>query len=185
MGVDALPTVNAVLNATSAVLLGLAYRFIRRRRVSAHRATMLAAVGTSVLFLASYLTYHAIAGVHRFQTPGAVRTVYLAILGTHTVLAAVIVPLVLITLIRGLRGRFVKHRRIARWTWPLWMYVSVTGVVIYLMLYHLDPALQRRSRPPEAVSGSAARSEVPAPIPGSGVSVWVPHRAETRPARPC
>jgi len=183
MGVDALPTVNAVLNGTSAILLLIAYRFIRRGRVSAHRATMLAAVGTSVLFLISYLTYHFIAGVHRFQTPGPVRTVYLAILGTHTVLAVVIVPLVLITLFRGLRGRYLKHRRIARWTWPLWMYVSVTGVVIYLMLYHLDPALQRRSGRPEAAVETAVPAPAPAPAPGGRTPDG--DRAETVSLRGC
>ncbi len=170
MGIGDLPTLNAILNGSSAVLLGMGYRFIRRGRVGAHRASMLAAFGASTLFLISYLTYHALSGMHRFQTPGPVRWIYLAILGAHTVLAVVIVPLVLITLFRGLRGRFVEHRRIARWTWPIWMIVSVTGVIIYLMLYHLDPALMRRSGRPEAVTPRPVRTEtgllVTARIPG-------------------
>ena len=141
MDLHVLPALNAGLNTLSALCLALGFAFIRARRVTAHRRAMLGAVTASVLFLASYLTYHLQAGTTRFQTPGAPRTVYLAILATHTVLAVVIVPLVAITLVRALRGRFVLHRRIARWTWPLWMYVSITGVVIYLMLYHLDPAL--------------------------------------------
>lgn len=159
MGIGDLPALNAILNGTSAVLLGLGYRFIRRGRVSAHRASMLGAFSASILFLVSYLTYHAVAGIHRFQTPGPIRWIYLAILGAHTVLAVVIVPLVLITLFRGLRGRYARHRRIARWTWPIWMFVSVTGVVIYLMLYQLDPALRGRSGPPEAVAPRPDRTE--------------------------
>ncbi len=133
-----LPTLNAVLNALSATWLVAGYSFIRRGRVGAHRACMLAAVATSLAFLVSYLVYHAQTGSTRFQSQGAVRALYFVILGTHTVLAAAIVPLVIVTLTRALRGRFPQHRRIARWTWPIWMYVSVTGVIIYLMLYHLD-----------------------------------------------
>ncbi len=133
-----LPTLNAILNAMSAAWLTVGYGFIRRGRVSAHRACMLAAVATSLAFLVSYLTYHAQAGSTRFQSQGAVRALYFTILGTHTVLAAAIVPLVLLTLTLALRGRFPQHRRAARWTWPVWIYVSVTGVVIYFMLYHLD-----------------------------------------------
>jgi putative membrane protein len=133
-----LPTLNAVLNSLSAAWLTAGYLFIRRHRVGAHRACMLAAVATSLAFLVSYLVYHAQTGSTRFQSQGAVRAVYFFILGTHTVLAAAIVPLVIVTLTRALRGRFPQHRRIARWTWPIWMYVSITGVVIYLMLYHLD-----------------------------------------------
>ena len=133
----ALPTVNALLNATSAVLLIAGYIAIRRGRRDRHRALMLAAVASSTLFLVSYLTYHAHAGTTRFVGSPPVRAVYLTILGTHTVLATAIVPLVIVALVRALRGEFTRHRRVARWTLPLWLYVSVTGVVIYLMLYHL------------------------------------------------
>jgi uncharacterized membrane protein YozB (DUF420 family) len=132
-----LPALNAVLNATSAVLLFVGWRLIRRGRIQAHRRVMLAAVGSSTLFLASYLTYHAQVGSVRFQGQGAVRAVYFTILITHTILAAAIVPLVLVTLARALRARFDLHRRLARVTLPLWSYVSVTGVVIYWMLYRL------------------------------------------------
>jgi putative membrane protein len=130
-----LPTLNAVLNGTTTVLLLVGRRFIRHGRVRAHRRTMLAAFGTSCLFLVSYLVYHAQAGSRHFPGHGTVRVVYLAILASHTVLAAAIVPLVLVTLWRGLSGNYQKHKAIARITWPLWLYVSVTGVVIYLMLY--------------------------------------------------
>lgn len=132
-----LPTVDAALNATSAVLLTLGYIFIRRGNVRAHKTCMLSALGTSAVFLACYLTYHYFHGTTRFPGHGAVRPVYFTILISHTVLAAVIVPLVVTTLYRALRGRFALHRRIARWTLPAWLYVSVTGVVVYWMLYHL------------------------------------------------
>jgi putative membrane protein len=135
-----LPAVNAALNSTSAALLVLGYVFIRRKNVSAHRACMLAAVGTSTLFLISYLTYHFHHGATRFTGEGAVRAVYFAVLISHTLLATAILPMVLVTVYRALRGRFDAHRRIARWTLPVWLYVSVTGVVVYWMLYHLDPA---------------------------------------------
>ena len=132
-----LPAVNAALNATSAVCLGLGYWFIRHQRVSAHRACMLAAVVVSVLFLASYLAYHAQVGSKRFDGEGWVRPVYLAILLTHTVLAmAVALFFAPVTLYRALRERFDRHKVIARWTLPIWLYVSVTGVIIYFMLYH-------------------------------------------------
>ena len=137
-----LPKLNACLNALSAVWLSCGLLFIRRRRVSAHRFCMLAAVITSMLFLTSYIVYHAQVGTTRFQTQGWVRQLYLVILGTHTILAVAIVPLVLITLRRALTRRFDRHRRLARITWPIWVYVSVTGVVIYWMLYHIDPALR-------------------------------------------
>jgi len=132
---DSLPAVNAGLNALCAVLLLIGFAFIRSRNVAAHRRTMKTAFVVSVLFLVSYLTYHSHAGVHRYPGTGAVRSVYLAILATHTVLAAAVVPLVLRTLHLANRGRFIEHRRIARWTLPIWFYVSVTGVVVYLMLY--------------------------------------------------
>lgn len=134
------PAVNATLNGTSAVLLVTAHRMIKRGRMATHRALMLAAVGTSTLFLICYLYYHGVV-LHwhpfRFQGHGWSKAVYLTILTSHTILAAAIVPLVIITLSRALRGRFDRHRVIARWTYPIWLYVSVTGVVIYLMLYHI------------------------------------------------
>jgi uncharacterized membrane protein YozB (DUF420 family) len=137
--VRSLPTLNAVLNATSAALLLLAYRAIkaRPRRVEEHRRFVLAAVTTSTLFLISYLLYHANVGSVRFQGPPGVRRLYLAILLTHTVLAAILPLLAARTLYLGWKRRDPEHRRIARWTFPIWMYVSVTGVVIYLMLYVL------------------------------------------------
>ena len=131
-----LPAVDATLNAASAVLLACGFFFIRRKNVRAHKACMLSALATSVLFLACYLTYHYFHGVTRFPGHGFVRSFYLTLLGSHTVLAMVIVPLVLTTLYRALRQRFDQHRRIARWTLPLWLYVSVTGVAVYWMLYH-------------------------------------------------
>ena len=139
---DALPTLNAVLNAASATLVVLGFRAIRRGERERHRALMLAAVGCSVVFLASYLTRMALTGTHRFPDVGAVKTLYLAVLASHTVLAALAAPLVLRTLFLGLRARFPDHRRIARRTLPIWLYVSVTGVVVYVMLYHLAPALR-------------------------------------------
>jgi uncharacterized membrane protein YozB (DUF420 family) len=132
-----LPTLNAALNATCAVLLWLGYRAIRRGDRVVHERFMLGALATSSLFLASYLVYHFNVGSVRFTGQGLVRTVYFTILLTHTVLAVVIVPLVLTTVVRALRERFPEHRRIARVTLPLWGYVSVTGVVIYWMLYRL------------------------------------------------
>ena len=138
MDVTILPSVNAALNATAAVLLVVGYLLIRRGKREAHRAVMLTAFGCSVLFLISYLTYHYLAGSTRFPGTGTVRTVYLAILLTHTVLAAAVPFLAGITLFRALRGRFAKHRAIARWTLPIWLYVSVTGVVIYWMLYRMS-----------------------------------------------
>ena len=132
----ALPALNAVLNGTSAVLLTAGWLAIRRRQVRVHRACMVGAFTTSALFLVSYVTYHLQVGTTRFPGQGWVRPLYLGILGTHTVLAVAVVPLVLRTLYLASRGRFVEHRRIARWTLPIWFYVSVTGVVVYWMLYH-------------------------------------------------
>jgi putative membrane protein len=134
-----LPTVNAVLNGTSAVLLLLGFVAIRRGAREWHRAFMLGACASSTLFLASYLTRIALTGTHRFPGGGALRATYFAVLGSHTLLAALAAPLVLRTLFLALRARFPDHRRIARATLPVWMYVSVTGVVIYAMLYHLAP----------------------------------------------
>ena len=137
MTVTDLPALNACLNATSAVLLGAGYVLIRRGRRQAHQRVMLAALVSSALFLTSYLVYHAQVGSVRFRGQGPVRTLYFTILLTHTVLAVVIVPLVGMTLVPALRERFDRHRRLARITLPLWAYVSVTGVVIYWMLYRL------------------------------------------------
>jgi putative membrane protein len=134
-----LPTVNAVLNATSAVLLASGYRYIRRRHVTAHQRCMIAACVTSTLFLVSYLIYHYNVGSMPFRGQGWVRPVYFTLLISHTILAAAIVPLVLVTLFRAWKANFVKHARIAKWTLPIWLYVSVTGVIIYCMLYQLFP----------------------------------------------
>lgn len=128
---------NASLNATSAMLLAIGYLFIRRGRILAHKVCMVLAAGVSVVFLVSYVLYHLQVGSVRFTGQGWIRPVYFAILGSHTVLAAVIVPLAAITLTRALRGQFDRHRSIARWTLPLWFYVSVTGVVIYFLLYQV------------------------------------------------
>jgi uncharacterized membrane protein YozB (DUF420 family) len=139
-----LPTLNATLNATAAILLAIGWVLIRRRRVRAHRAVMLAAFGVSTLFLISYVIYHANAGSRPFPGQGAIRGVYFFILITHIVLAAAIVPMALLTLSRGLREQFDRHVPLARWTLPIWLYVSVTGVVVYLMLYRIDwPAATR------------------------------------------
>ncbi len=132
-----LPTLNAALNATSAVLLTLGWILIRRRRIEAHRRAMLSAFGCSIVFLVSYLVYHFQVGSVKFQGTGTVRTVYFAILLTHTVLAAAVPFLAVITLSRALARRFDRHKRIARWTLPIWLYVSVTGVVVYWMLYQM------------------------------------------------
>jgi uncharacterized membrane protein YozB (DUF420 family) len=138
--VSYLPHVNACLNGTSAVLLFTGYTFIRSRNVAAHRACQMAALGVSLLFLASYLTYHYHHGATRFQGTGIVRPIYFTILTSHTILAIVIVPLVILTFSRALRNDFVRHRRIARITLPLWLYVSITGVIVYLMLYQIYPS---------------------------------------------
>jgi uncharacterized membrane protein YozB (DUF420 family) len=130
-----LPTLNAFLNATSAVLLVIAYVLIRRKQIQAHRKVMLAAFSVSCVFLVSYLTYHFQVGSVRFQGTGLIRQVYLTILLTHTVLAAAVPVLAILSLKRGLAGQYVGHRKIARWTLPIWLYVSVTGVVVYWMLY--------------------------------------------------
>lgn len=137
---DVLPPLNATLNATSAVLLVLGFRAIRAGDRRRHRALMLAALGSSLLFLASYVTRIALTGTHRFPGDGALRVAYLAVLGSHTLLAAAAGPLVIATLALALRARYPSHRRIARLTLPVWLYVSVTGVLVYVMLYHLAPA---------------------------------------------
>jgi uncharacterized membrane protein YozB (DUF420 family) len=137
MAVGDLPAVNAALNALAAVLLVFGYVLIRRGAVRQHRAVMLAAFGTSALFLTSYLVYHANVGSRPFPGQGPVRLVYFAVLITHVVLAAAVLPLALVTLSRGLRSRFDRHVKVARWTLPIWLYVSVTGVIVYLMLYQM------------------------------------------------
>ena len=135
-----LPHLNACLNGTSAVLLISGYAFIRSRNVAAHRACQVSALVVSLLFLASYITYHIHHGTTRFQGTGLARPIYLTILFSHTVLAVAIVPLVALTFYRALKQDFVRHRRIARITLPLWLYVSITGVIVYLMLYQIYPS---------------------------------------------
>ena len=135
-----LPHVNAFLNSTSTVFLVIGFIMIRQRRIRAHLKCQLAAVITSTLFLISYLTYHYYHGDTRFLGQGIVRPFYFAILISHVILAMVIVPLVLVTLYRSWQSDFTRHKRIARWTLPIWLYVSVTGVIVYVMLYHLYPS---------------------------------------------
>ena len=137
MTVTDLPALNATLNATCFILLTIGYFLIRSGRVTQHRAVMIAAFCTSVVFLTSYVIYHAQAGSKPFPGQGPIRIVYFTILITHVVLAAAIVPMVLMTLSRGLKRQDARHRALARWTLPLWMYVSVTGVVVYYMLYRM------------------------------------------------
>lgn len=134
------PIIDASLNGTSAVLLLVGRGFIKRGRMAAHRAVMIAALASSSIFLACYLYYHWHVGSVHFQGQGWSRPVYFSILISHTILAAAIVPMIIVTLSRALRERFDRHRAIARWTYPLWMYVSVTGVIVYFMLYHLFAA---------------------------------------------
>jgi uncharacterized membrane protein YozB (DUF420 family) len=140
MDFSALPHLNACLNATSGVLLFAGFYFIRRGRVTAHLRCMTSALVVSAIFLVSYVVYHAQHGSTRFLGQGLIRPVYFAILITHTILAAVIVPLIIVTFRRARRSDFARHKRIARWTFPLWAYVSVTGVVVYLLLYQLYPS---------------------------------------------
>lgn len=135
MSVTDLPAVNATLNGISGILLLIAYVHIRARRIELHRRFMLAAFATSSLFLVCYLVYHAQVGSVPFTRQGFVRPLYFTILITHVTLAATVVPLALVTLSRGLKARYAQHRRIARWTFPVWMYVSVTGVLVYVLLY--------------------------------------------------
>lgn len=137
MTIADLPLLNASLNATSAVLLVVGYILIRRGRVRLHRAAMIAACVVSTLFLTSYVIYHAHVGSRPFPGRGWIRTVYFIVLITHVVLAAAVPPLAAVTLVRGLRARFDRHVAIARWTLPIWLYVSVTGVIVYVMLYRL------------------------------------------------
>jgi uncharacterized membrane protein YozB (DUF420 family) len=135
--IPVLPTVNACLNATAAVLLVWGYTLIRRKQIETHRKVMTAAFVTSCLFLVCYVVYHAQVGSKHFPGTGMLKAVYLTILATHTVLAAAVPFLAIITLRRGLAAKYDKHRKIAKWTFPIWLYVSVTGVIVYFMLYHL------------------------------------------------
>lgn len=155
MSLSDLPLLNACLNSASAVFLSIGYYFIRRKNQTAHRNCMIGALVCSTLFLASYLYYHAHAGRTTFQDPQWFRPVYLFILLTHTVLAAVIVPMALGTVTLAFMRRFETHRKIARWTWPIWMYVSVTGVVIYLLLYQIFPQ-KSPPAPPQVPSAAAS-----------------------------
>ena len=140
MDISYLPHVNACLNGTSAVLLFSGYLFIRSGNVAAHRTCQVSALAVSILFLASYLTYHFNHGTTRFQGTGLARPIYFTVLTSHTILAIVIVPLVTLTFYRAFRQDFTRHRRIARITLPLWLYVSITGVIVYLMLYQIYPS---------------------------------------------
>jgi uncharacterized membrane protein YozB (DUF420 family) len=140
MDISYLPHVNACLNGTSAVLLFSGYLFIRSGNIAAHRTCQISALVVSILFLASYLTYHFNHGTTRFQGTGLARPIYFTVLTSHTILAIVIVPLVALTFYRAFRRDFIRHRRIARITLPLWLYVSITGVIVYLMLYQIYPS---------------------------------------------
>jgi putative membrane protein len=136
LDVSALPLLNASLNAASGILLAAGYIFIRRQQVERHRFCMLSAFGLSILFLVSYVIYHAITGSVSFAGQGWIRPIYFTILTSHIILAALVAPLALTTLYRAWQGTFVQHRQIARWTLPIWLYVSVSGVMVYVMLYH-------------------------------------------------
>ena len=132
-----LPGLNAILNSTSAILLIIGWILIRQRKIEAHRKVMIAAFSVSVLFLISYLIYHSQAGAVRYQKTGPIRTVYFSVLLSHTILAAFVPFMAIMTLVRGLKGNYARHRAIAVWTLPIWLYVSVTGVVVYWMLYRM------------------------------------------------
>jgi len=139
MNVSSLPHLNAALNFTSLVLLSTGFLFIRRKNVAAHRACMLSAFGVAILFLISYVVYHAQAGSTHFPGTGLIRPVYFFILTTHVILAASIVPLAIATMRRAFRNEIERHRALARWTLPIWLYVSVTGLIVYALLYHVYP----------------------------------------------
>lgn len=151
MSVTDFPAINASLNGLSSVFLLMGYVMIKKGRQIAHRNCMIAAFSTSVIFLACYLTYHYLAGSTRFVEPQWFRPIYLVILLTHTVLAVVIVPLIALSFHRALKARYELHKKISRWTWPLWMYVSITGVVIYLLLYQIFPQQKQTKAPTGAV----------------------------------
>jgi len=135
-----LPTLNAILNATSGILIIIGYVMIRRKKVAAHRACMIGAVSASIIFLISYVIYHFNVGATRFAGTGWSRPFYFTVLISHTILAVVLAPVVVVTLRRALKGDFARHRKIARWTFPMWVYVSITGVIVYFMLYHWFPS---------------------------------------------
>ena len=135
IGISDLATVNAGLNATAAILIGTGFYFIKQKNIQAHKVCMIAAMAVSAVFLTSYLIYHYNVGSVRFTKQGWIRNVYFPLLITHTTLAAAVLPMVLRTLFLATKKRFASHMRIARWTFPVWMYVSVTGVIVYLMLY--------------------------------------------------
>ena len=141
LGIHDLPAVNATLNGLAAVLLITGYTFIRQGKINAHHKMMLAAFAVSCVFLVCYLVYHWNVGSVKFDKPGWIRIVYLWILGTHTILAATVPVLAIITLRRALKAQYERHRAIAKWTFPIWLYVSVTGVVVYVLLYHVKPQL--------------------------------------------
>ena len=135
-----LPTLNAILNATSGILIIIGYVMIRRGKINAHRACMIGAVTTSIIFLISYLIYHFNVGATKFAGTGWSRPFYFTVLISHTILAVVLAPVVVVTLRRALKGDFKRHQKIARWTFPMWVYVSITGVLVYFMLYHWFPS---------------------------------------------
>jgi len=141
LSVHDLPLVNATLNGLATILLLIGYTLIRQRKINAHHRVMWTAFGVSCAFLVCYLVYHYNVGSVRFDKPGTVRTIYLCILATHTVLAAAVPFLAIITLRRAVAGKFARHRAIARWTFPIWLYVSLTGVVVYVLLYQVRPRL--------------------------------------------
>ena len=140
MSFSQLPLLNAILNSTSALLLLYAHQAVKKGQRTIHKRSMISAVVVSSLFLVSYLVYHSVHGSQHFTGQGIIRPVYFFILGTHTILAASVVPLVAVTLKRGLFEQYELHRRSARWTYPIWLFVSVTGVIIYLMLYQIFPS---------------------------------------------
>ncbi len=140
MSISDLPAINASLNATCAILLLVAHNRIKHKAIRQHRALMITAYITSIVFLACYLTYHFNAGILHFGGVGIIRPIYFTLLTSHTILAVTVPVLATITLLRGLRGRYQKHRAIAKWTYPIWMYVSVTGVIIYFMVYQIFPS---------------------------------------------
>lgn len=140
MSIRMLPALNAILNATSGILIIIGYVMIRRKKVAAHRACMIGAVSASILFLISYLIYHFNVGATRFAGTGWSRPFYFTVLISHTILAVMLVPFVVVTLRRALKGDFARHRKVARWTFPMWVYVSITGVIVYFMLYHWFPS---------------------------------------------
>ena len=140
MSLRMLPTLNAILNATSGILIIIGYVMIRRGKINAHRACMIGAVTASIIFLISYLIYHFNVGATRFAGTGWSRPFYFTVLVLHTILAVVLAPVVVVTLRRALKGDFKRHRKIARWTFPMWISVSITGVLVYFMLYHWFPS---------------------------------------------